>query len=188
MKCIIKKAAIIVIAVVTMSMVAQAQVPSFNKGDNVVSVGVGIGGYYSGSFYSGSGVNRMPAISLYYENCVKDNLFDAKSSLGIGGMVGYTSAKWSNYWKTSHTTFGVRGALHYALVNKLDTYTGLMLGYDVVSWKYYDTYYKSSGNAASDIAFSWFLGARYYLTDTFAAFAEVGYGVANFNLGLTLKF
>jgi len=182
----LKKVAIVAIAAVTMSVAVQAQTTTFNKGDNLAGVSIGFGGYYSGAFYNN--VSRMPAISFYYENCVKDNLFDEKSSLGIGGMLGYTSAKWSDYWKVSNTVIGARGALHYAFVDKLDTYTGLMLGYEIVSWKYYDSGFKGSGTAASGLAFSWFLGARYYFTDTVAAFAELGYGVAVFNVGVSLKF
>ena len=163
-----------------------AQTPSFVQGDNVVGVSIGFGGYFSGVFYSGSEISRMPAISLYYENCVKDNLFNEKSSLGIGGMLGYTSAKWSDYWKVSHTTIGARGALHYAFVDKLDTYTGLMLGYNIVKWKYYN--WESGGTGSSGLAYSWFLGARYYFTDNLAAFAELGYGVAIFNIGVAFKF
>ena len=166
-----------------------AQIPTFTKGDNLVSASLGFGGYYSGSYYSG--VTRIPFISLYYENCVKDNLFDEKSSLGIGGILGHTSVKASNSFKTSVTLIGVRGALHYSFVDKLDTYAGLMLGYEIVSWKWLD---KNSsdlglkGNAASDLGFSLFLGARYYFTDTFGVFAEVGYGAAVINLGVSLKF
>jgi hypothetical protein len=182
-----KYAAIAAIAA-TMSVAASAQ--SFVKGDNVAGVSIGFGGYYSGALYSGSGVSRIPAISLYYENCVKDNLFDAKSSLGIGGYLGYTSIKVADVLKTSNTVIGVRGALHYGLGDKFDAYTGLMLGYDIVSWKWLDTYGGLlGGNASSSgLAFSWFLGGRYYFTDTFAAFAELGWGVAVFNIGVALKF
>jgi len=180
------KMAIIAIAALTMSMTAQAQMPTFNNGDNLVSFGIGFGGYYTGAFYNNA--SSIPAISFYYEKCVKDNLFDDKSSLGIGGMVGYTSAKWSDYWKVSNTVIGVRGALHYAFVDKLDTYAGLMLGYNIVSWNYYSSWIGGSSNSSSAVVLSGFLGARYYFTDNVAAFAEVGYGVANINLGLSLKF
>jgi len=183
---------VIIVFSVCFSIIAgnvSAQIPSFAKGDNVVSASIGFGGYYSGGWYSGSSYSRLPFIALYYENCVKDNLFDEKSSLGIGGMIGHTSVKWSDNWKHSNTIIGVRGALHYAFVDKLDTYTGLMLGYDIFSTKYYSSY--GGGNysgASSGLAFSWFLGARYYFTETFGAFAELGYGAAVINLGVALKF
>jgi hypothetical protein len=183
-KSIFKYVAIVAIAV-TMSEAAYSQT-SFSKSDNVAGVSIGFGGYYSGAFYSD--VSRIPYISLYYENCVKDNLFDAKSAIGIGGMLGYTSVKIANSFKTSTTVVGVRGALHYEFVDKLDVYTGLMLGYNIVSWKYYSAYSGGKGSAASDLAFSWYLGARYYFKDNLAVFSELGYGAATFNIGLALKF
>ena len=188
MTSIFKKVAIIAIAAVTMSGVANAQTPSFVKGDNVAGVSIGFGGYYSGTFYKGSGISRMPFIAAYYENCVKDNLWDDKSSLGIGGMVGYTQIKIADWYTVSDLILGVRGALHYAFVDKLDTYTGLMLGYDIYNIKWADGSTTHIGEGTSGLAISWFLGARYYFTDNFAAFAELGYGVAVINFGVSIKF
>lgn len=157
----------------------------------MVSLGVGLGGtLYTGSGYS----SKMPLISLSYERCLKDNLFDEKSSLGIGGIVGYTSSKWEygGYgWKYSDIVIGVRGALHYQFVNKLDTYTGLMLGYNISSAKTighipeFDWGYSAS---TGGFAWSWYLGARYYFSNSLAGFAELGYGVSVLNLGIALKF
>ena len=181
-----KKAAIVAIAATAINVAAIAQ-SSFVKGDNVVGVSIGFGGYYSGTYYRD--VTRIPYIALYYENCVKDNLFDEKSAIGIGAMVGHTSVTWSDFYRTSTTNIGIRGSLHYAFVEKLDAYTGLMLGYNIVSWKWLGTspgY--GDGNAASRVYGSWFLGARYYFNDNVAVFSELGYGAAVFNVGLALKF
>ena len=38
-------------------------------------------------------------------------------------------------WKYSNIIIGARGNFHYPLMNKLDTYTGLLLGYNVSSFK-----------------------------------------------------
>ncbi len=174
---------------------ASAQQTSFVQKDNVVGLGIGFGGtLYSG--YYGSGIKRIPAISAYYERCIKDNLWDEKSSIGIGGLLGYASAKWdykggdgSYGWKSSNIIIGARGALHYAFLDKLDTYTGLMLGYNIVSFKWTGNYSSWLGSSAgSEFTWAWFVGARYYFTDSFAAFAELGYGVAILNLGVSLKF
>ena len=123
---------------------------------------------------------------------IVDNLFDEKSSIGVGGYMGYTSAKWEYYdwgYKYSDIIIGVRGAFHYQLVDKMDTYTGLLIGYDIVSAKEFGT---SSGydysSSASGLTWSYFLGARYYFTDNIGAMAEVGFGIAYLNLGVTLKF
>ena len=160
-----------------------AQTPTFVKGDKVAGVSIGLGGYYSGGIYTD--ISRIPLISLYYEQCIKDNLFDEKSSIGIGGMLGYTQVKFKNSdWKASTTILGVRGALHYEFVNKLDTYAGLMLGYNIYSWKGSGW----TGNSSGDLALGVYLGARYYFTDSFAVLAEIGYGAAYLNLGVALKF
>ena len=190
MTSIFKKVAIIAIAAVTMSGLANAQSPSFVKGDNVVGLGIGFGG----NLYTGSGYkNKMPAISVYYENCIKDNLWDDKSSIGVGGMLGYTSAKWEymNYgWKYTNFIIGARGTLHYEFVDKLDTYTGMMMGYNIVSSKKIGDHPAGWGGNenASAMTWSWFLGARYYFTNNIAVFSELGYGVAVFNVGVSIKF
>ena len=190
MKRVVKMFAISMMVTIMSVVAVNAQ----SKGDNVVGLGIGFGG----NLYTGSGyTSKFPAISVYYERCIVDNLWDEKSSIGVGGMLGYTSAKWETKydsykygWKYTDFIIGARGALHYAFIDKLDTYTGLMLGYDIVSAKETGNHpsgfnYSANGSA---LTWSWFIGARYYFTDSFAAFAELGYGVAIFNVGVSLKF
>ena len=66
-----------------------------------------------------------------------------------------------------------------------------MLGYEIVKAKAitegYDEKYTGSADG-SGIGFSIHVGGRYYFTDNFGAFAEVGYGIAYANLGVSLKF
>jgi hypothetical protein len=161
---------------------------TFNKGDKVLNLAVGIGNrLYTGSHYSG----LTPPISASLEVGVKDNLFDDKSSLGIGGFVGYAGAKWDQAghgWKYSDYILGVKGALHYQLIDKLDTYTGILLGYDIVSAKWYGSgsEWVNTGSS-SGFAWSWFLGGRYYFTDKVAGLIELGYGISYFKVGVALK-
>ncbi len=162
---------------------------TFQKGDKVVNAGIGIGN----TLYSGSGyTNKTPPISLSFELGVKDQLFDDKSSLGIGGYIGYTSAKWEYSgwgWKYTNFVIGGRGIGHYQLLDRLDTYTGLMLGYNVNSAKEFGTTFGNDYSAnASGIIWAWFAGGRYYFTDKFAAMAEIGYGITYLNLGVSYKF
>lgn len=72
----------------------------------------------------------------------------------------------------------------------MDTYAGAMLGYNIVSSKYYgDNEYSSSSKASgSALTYSVFAGARYYFKDNLAVFAEVGYGIAALELGIAYKF
>jgi hypothetical protein len=161
---------------------------TFVKGDKVVNLGLGIGStLYTGSYYT----SHFPPISASLEFGIKDELFDAKSSLGVGGYVGYTGAKWDYNgwgWKYSSIVIGPRAALHYQLLNKLDTYTGLMLGYNIVSAKEFGTgQFSDFSTEASGLAFSWFLGGRYYFSEKFAGLLELGYGVSYLNIGIALK-
>ena len=160
-----------------------AQEPTFEKGDKVLNLGIGIGSTYYASYET----TQVPPISASFEVGIVDNILE-KGVIGIGGYLGYSSSKYENFWKTSHIVIGARGNFHYPLVNKLDTYTGLLLGYRIVNNKDLDAYTGNYSYSSSGIAWSWFVGARYYFKDTFAVMAELGYGVSVLNLGIALKF
>lgn len=163
------------------------------KGDKILNLGVGFGT----ALYSGTGYNSsVPPISGSLEVVIKDDLFDGKGALGVGGYLGYASYKWkysgSGYdygWKYTNLIIGPRGYLHYSLLEKLDTYAGVMIGYNIVSAKEtgnsipgYDYSASSSG-----VIFSGFVGARYFFNDNLAGMVELGSGIAYLNLGVALK-
>ena len=172
-------------------------VSNFNKGDNIVGIGAGLPGtLYAGYGYY-KGYRPWPTLSLYYEHCIVDNLFDAKSAIGVGGMVGYATASWKYKgsgdpygWRSSDIYFGARAAFHYAFIPKLDAYAGFMAGYKIHRWNWtgsYDSYgyYTYGGNG---FVWSGFIGARYYFAKSIAVFAEAGYGLSLLNAGITFKF
>jgi hypothetical protein len=155
----------------------------FKEKDKVVNVGIGLG---STLYASGYGVH-FPPLSASFEYGVKDGV--GPGSIGVGGYLGFTSAQ-SDYWRTTYTVIGVRGAYHLVdIADKLDLYGGLMLQYNIVSNSYRGpnniNYAGSSVGSGGD--FSLFVGARYYVTDKFALMAELGYGVAVLNLGVAFK-
>ncbi len=166
-----------------------AQESTFAKGDKVLNLGIGFGsGLYTGTYYKTS----VPPISASFEVGVKDGVLD-KGSIGVGGYVAYSSHKWDYSgwgWKYSNFYLAARGTFHYPLVDKLDTYTGVALGFNVASSKEYGTaiygydYSASSGG----VLFAWFVGGRYYFSDKFAGMAELGVGIVYLNLGVALKF
>lgn len=160
---------------------------TFSKDDKVVNVGIGFGStLYSGSRYT----NKTPPISGSFELGIKDNLFDEKSSLGVGGYLGYRGAKMEEYstgWKYSSIILGVRGAVHYQLVEKLDTYAGIMLGYNIASSSAIGPSMSGSSGSAGGVTASLYVGGRYYFADKIAAMVELGYGVAFLNLGVSFK-
>jgi len=176
--------------------VASAQTSTFEKGTKVLNLGIGLGGsYYSSSYFT----SKMPLLSASLDVGIVDNVLD-KGTIGIGGYVAYTSAKYEfpSYfgngvygWKYSDFVLGPRGTLHYPLVDKLDTYAGVLLGYHIVSAKETGDWAGITGVSAnaSEVYFSGFIGARYYFSDNFGVMIELGSEALSVaNLGIALKF
>lgn len=169
---------------------------SFNIGDKIIGLSVGIGGSYSaGSRYS----SQTPVLGLSYEQGVTDL---GPGVLGVGGYIGYKSlssdTRISTYnydWTWNYLIIGVRGVWHYNDwhgSDKLDTYGGVMLSYNSVTFKDNTDYPSGTPvynySSVSGVGFTGFLGTRYYFSDNFAAHAELGYGSAVLNLGVSYKF
>ena len=182
-----KQIAIIFLAMFSLPLL-QAQGSMFNLGDKVINLGIGIGTLYGSSTYSNT---TVPPISISFEQAVKDQVLE-KGVIGVGAYVGYYSYKWhytyATYdygWKYSNIIIGARGSFHYPLIDKLDTYLGVILGYRILSSSSFGTvgtydYTQDSGG----IAYSGYVGGRYYFSDKFSGFAELGYGIAYLTLGL----
>jgi len=160
----------------------------FLKGEKVLNLGLGLGNtLYSGSYYK----SQVPPVSASLEIGVVDNVIE-KGVVGVGPYLGYSSFKYeySDWgWKYSNIIIGARGSFHYPLVDKLDTYTGLLLGYNIASSKEFgnsvpgwDYSYSAGG-----LTWSWYIGGRYYFKENLAAMLELGYGIAYLNLGIALK-
>ncbi len=100
--------------------------------------------------------------------------FGINDNISLGGYVGYSSSKedfsgfGANYsWKYTYIIVGARGAYHFDLVDNMDTYAGLMLGYNVASTTYDGPGATPASPSVGGIAYSGFLGARYHFGDTF---------------------
>jgi hypothetical protein len=170
---------------------AAVKTQPFLAGDKVINVGLGIGS----TLYSGTGYSTgIPPLSASFEYGLQEL---GPGILGIGGYFGISSYKWetsiagSTYgWKYSSTIIGARGNYHYSWLEELDTYAGLMLGFNIVSSKETGDWpvgVNYSANSSSFI-YSIFIGGRYYFNDSFAVMAELGYGIAWLNLGVAYKF
>ena len=63
-----------------------------------------------------------------------------------------------------------------------------MLGYDINTWKETGTAFGNYGKSSyGGLVVPGFVGARYYFSDKFAGLAELGWGIAYFNIGIALK-
>lgn len=169
-----------VVAAMLVLFTGNANAQYGGSGQMDLNVGVGLG--------STIGVGGGLPISAAFDYGINDNI-----SVGAyAGFVsqtedlGFISAKYTNL------IIGARGAYHLDLVDNIDTYGGLMIGYNIVSSEITSSnpLFPTTGFAASasGIAYSAFVGGRYHFTDNIGAFAELGYGIAYLQLGLALKF
>lgn len=166
---------------------------SFAKEDKVISLGVGIGSSLGSFDYS----SQIPALSLMYEQGIA--VVGETGVISLGGYLGYksfdyttNSGGFSAESKWNYTIIGARGAFHFSQIpnEKLDVYGGLLISYNLLNYSYKDNSGFSDGSSGSygnSTGLTLFGGARYYFSDKFAGFEELGYGIAYLNLGLSVK-
>lgn len=174
----------------------------FKQGDNVLGVGLGIGGNY-GIGFTGAGVSQTPAIALHFDHGMGEL---GPGTWGLGGFIGYKSYKYlyDNAWnsgryqssyKWTYLVIGARGTWHYNEwhgLENLDTYGGLMLAYRASTFKD-ETVYPAgvqtfNAGSYSGVSLTGLIGARYYFANNFGAYLEAGFGVSVLQLGLSYKF
>jgi hypothetical protein len=156
----------------------------FTKGDIVVNAGIG----FINMLNTGNGwKTTVSPMMLSGEYGIIDKLINGRASIGAGLNLGYAAQKFDYFangdnasYKYSNLALGTRGSFHYQFIDKLDTYTGLMLGYNIVSGE--------GNHSSSDFLWCYYVGARYYFTKNFAVMAEIGENVALITLGVAFKF
>lgn len=178
----------------TINLVAQetvtkaAEYPvAFQPGEKIVQAGLGFGmmGVY--------GDVVIPPISFSIDMAKEIEGFP----LSFGGLVGIAKSEYdygSYYedykWTYTYIVIGGRAAYHLKLNSpKIDPYGGLMLGYNIVSYKEPDgwnPYYDYSGGD-SYLMYGFYGGARYFFNPNMAVYAEIGYGFGYLNLGISYK-
>ncbi len=189
-----KKNLLLALLVLMSAVSANSQDPTFEKGNKVFNLGIGFGNVlYSGIGYKTS----VPPLSISGEYGVVDGI-GGKGSIGVGAYLGYSASKWEDSYygttwgyKYSNLIIAARGTFHYPLIDKLDTYAGVMIGANIASSSTYGNaylgYIGTTSSAGGGGLFSFLVGARYYLTPNFAGMLELGYGISYINLGIALK-
>lgn len=183
---IVLKAVFVFLFVLSFSELMNAQL--FSKGDNVINLGIGVPSYLGGNGYE----TKLPLISGSYEYGLFDDLLEGKASIGVGGYLAYTANRFkyagNRGYDYSYLIIGPRAAFHYNPIENLDTYGGLLLGYNIVSSSSYGDASDRPANNESGFIPAIYVGARYYFMNNIAAFAEVGYGLSLVEVGLSFKF
>lgn len=179
--------AIIFLAIFSIPVI-RAQESMFTIDDQVLNVGIGIGSVYAfGSYYT----TTVPPLSISFEKAVVDDILE-EGVIGVGAYAGFTSYRWTYFtadygYKYSNIILGARGNFHYPLVDKLDTYVGVLLGYNISISSTWGPWGGDTSPDSGGIAFAGYLGGRYYFSDQFSAFAELGYGISYLTLGVGIK-
>ncbi len=143
---------------------------AYEKGDNLLNVGIGLGGGFG------------TPIGLSFEHGFSDKISG-------GAYVAYATTDGGfaglNY---TYILTAARASYHFDLnVDKLDPYIGAILGYNIASVKF-----KGGGTvpgaSAGGVIYGGHVGARYYVSEKIGVFAEAGYGIGNLNAGIAFKF
>lgn len=154
------------------------------KGSSAVNIGIGLGHRFDGSM-------SIPPLSVAYDYSLVSGLINGNNgSITLGAYGAYVGVNWSYNGissSASHTVLGARGMFHYQFAPKLDTYAGLMLGYHIASYSSSTPYGSSSSVSGSGIDLGLVLGARYYFTEKFGLFTELGYSLPYWNIGVTFR-
>lgn len=143
-----------------------------DKGTKFINLGVGLGGY--GYYTGGGGIGLNAGID-----------FGVYRNITAGVSAGYKS--YGSVLNYNYNSFdvGVRGSYHFNELLKLSTdkadlYAGLGISYFSFS---YGGYLDNYGAVYVPIH----IGGRYFFSEKFGAFAELGSSLATLKAGLTIK-
>ena len=169
----------------------QSQAQEFKSGDNVLSLGLGLGSSLGGGYAYSS---QSPAISIQYEHGQWD--VGGPGTISLGGYLGFKSFSHTNSHfteKWSYTVLGFRSAYHFNMldVKNFDLYAGAMLSYNIVSYSFdsHEPFYDNFGGSyGSALGLSIYIGGRYYFSQNIGAFLELGYGISYATIGGSFKF
>jgi hypothetical protein len=177
----VKKISITFLLFVGLASTVCAQDKAFAKGDKLLNLGVGVNSYYSGG---------VP-LSVSFESGITDQI-------SVGPSIDYLSNKYSVggslSYKFTALYFGVRASYHVnELLNideeNIDLYGGVTIGYRSFSWKDKYSGGSLSGNYGSGIFIGGYIGGKYFFTQRFGAFAELGaVGSTNGRIGVAARF
>lgn len=171
------KRVLLALAIVT-GLLANAQ---YEQGQSDINLGFGflsLGIDGEGSF----------PLGVSYDYMIKDDI-----SLGLGFNYLTSEFKYLGVpvYDITYMNFGIRGLYHFDILDPLDTYGGVVLGYTSGSIDYADETAAAlfGGITASTVYYGLVGGIRYrFLNDQFGLFLEAGYAISPLTFGLNASF
>jgi hypothetical protein len=166
----------------------------FEKGSQAINLGIGIGNTGGfGTYYSGF----LPSASASYEYGIVEIPMgsDLTGVVSVGGYLGWSMSKYDyygvasdDYYLATDFIIAVRGNYHFIFHDQFDPYAGIALGADIQASKWKGDGDDPNIDFADTSPFGGaYAGARWYFTDNFAVYAEVGWLISVLNFGVTLK-
>lgn len=171
----------------------------FEKGGNYITIGYGV----DATGLPGSKVYRKLGIGpvlLTYERGITDIIGIGR--IGVGGGIGFSHYGYNDYntsflggyygndylTSVNRINIFVKAPYHFEFdIDGLDVYAGAGLGVRIDSEKY--NYWNNGSltegkrtNVGADYYI--FAGARWYFSDAFGVYVEVGEGISNVNAGV----
>jgi len=184
-----KKGILLIVCLLSFSSVYSQD---FEKGGNYISIGYNLDPF-RGNNYMGHGG------SFAYERGITDVLGIGR--IGVGGSVStmlynYNSTVLFNDHKHNvvRVSIGARATYHFEFdVPKMDVYAGVgaVFNIDIEEEKFNGTTVKKETHIGGNGTRSFhqvFAGIRYYFTDAFGVYAEVGHGHRLANIGVVFAF
>jgi hypothetical protein len=190
-----KKILVIVAVLVMSSSMLFSQ--AFEKGNHGINFGIGFGNTaYFGSYYTGF----IPSVSASYELGIVEVPMGSELTgvVSVGGYAGWSASRyeydlWGNsdwYYTGSSIVIAARGNYHFIFNDKLDTYAGVWFGLGIENWTWHgSSTLPSTATLENSVGPKGgaYVGARYFFSPAFAAYAELGYLISVFNIGVTYK-
>ncbi|MGQ1785634.1 MULTISPECIES: outer membrane beta-barrel protein [unclassified Saccharicrinis] len=187
----------IIISVVTFFLITisiNAQPLTFEQQDIGIAVGVP-------SMNDNMYTSQSPAITIHYEYGLSDKI--GMGYIGVGGLLSMAGGEYNNSILNtsfsvdySQTLIGPRAVYHFDMVDltgsqewrNIDVYGGAFLGLKFERAKY--TNPNTQNNVKDNdttLATDLFAGIRYGFNKNIGAFAELGFGVSYFSVGVNWR-
>jgi len=175
----------IALAFATMFLFASNSInaQSYEKGSMILNIGVGVGGNHGGTLAAGFGTSGSFEIGIWPTGDF--------GVVGLGVVSGFVfSSQAVSIYTYDYTEFsiGPRGVYHFTIipVENLDVYAAADLLFVSQTTIYNDGF--TPNDTTSDVYGGAVAGVRYYFSDFFGVYGEVGYSVMFLSGGIALKF
>jgi hypothetical protein len=175
----------------------------FRKDGNYVKVGYGLDPWgqplVTFAIGSASRSNIGPTIMLMYERGITDVLGIGRIGVGGGLAQSFYTQKFTflgntDTYRRSRTSIVTGATYHFEFdIPKLDVYAGLGAALQFYSdkdevYNLFSSSYVVTRDTRVGGGYYVFAGVKYYFTDAFGVYAEVGHGLVAFNAGLAFAF